>query len=219
MKELVKQSAELAISNELFEQLNEVFNKIRAQHKQISKKRTPKKAIKQKMGIDYVVDSYMRQVANKEYPGWSFEIISSEIVGSISIPKSMFFKVHGRLKWIDNGIPRTGDMIAAHRIQFKKDKDGNPTDEVVDMGNDFKAAVTDCMKKAFNTYMNISDDVYKKQEFEELSKKEVDHLLSLAKSISKEKYKAVKHSIDNGIVDKSNYQIAVNKLNRELEDK
>ena len=49
-------------------------------------------------------------------------------------------------------------MVAAHRIQK-----GRESGTFVDVGNDIKSANTDCMKKAFNMYMNIADDVYRNQ--------------------------------------------------------
>ena len=102
--------------------------------------------------MDYVEYSYMREVADKEFPGWSWTIEKTEVLGSAA------YVVHGRLKWFDEGIWRQGDMCAAHRIQKKRG-----VDEFVDIGNDVKAANTDCIKKAFNQYMNIADDVYRNQ--------------------------------------------------------
>tara|TARA_R100000005_G_C4938313_1_gene164083 strand:- start:435 stop:899 length:465 start_codon:yes stop_codon:yes gene_type:complete len=93
----------------------------------------------------------MKELADKYYPGWSWLVVNTEFAGTEA------FVVHGRLAFIDNGIRRSGDMTAAHRIQ--KNKEG----VYVDIGNDIKAANTDCMKKAFNTYMNIADDVYRNQ--------------------------------------------------------
>ena len=76
--------------------------------------------------------------ANKEYPLWTFEVISKEFVGSI------FFLVHGRLRWYEEGVTRSGDYIAAHRIQYKsltseeaaRGVERYTFDRVVDLGND-----------------------------------------------------------------------------------
>ena len=54
--------------------------------------------------------------------------------------------------------PTTGAMTAAHRIQKQRG-----TESFVDIGIDVKAANTDCIKKAFNFYLNIADDVYRNQ--------------------------------------------------------
>ena len=125
---------------------------ITEKHKKVSDMSTPKPFVKKKMGMDYVEYSYMREIADKEYPGWSWTIQKTEVLGSEA------FVVQGRLKWYDEGIWREADMVAAHRIQKKRG-----TNEFVDIGNDVKASNTDCIKKAFNMYLNIADDVYRNQ--------------------------------------------------------
>ena len=126
------------------------FDIIRNLHEEVSMEDTPRSFIKNKMGVDYVEYSYMRKIADKHYPGWSWTIISTETLGSEA------FMVHGRLKWFEGGIWREGDCTAAHRIQKKRN-----SDSFVDVGNDIKSANTDCIKKAFNMYLNIADDVYR----------------------------------------------------------
>ena len=125
---------------------------ITKKHKKVSNLTTPTFYVKKKMGMDYVEYSYMREIADKEYPGWSWTIQKTEVLGSEA------YVVHGRLKWYDEGIWREADMVAAHRIQKKRG-----TSEFVDIGNDIKASNTDCIKKAFNMYLNIADDVYRNQ--------------------------------------------------------
>lgn len=134
---------------------NPVFNDIKKLHKKVSNIKTPKRYIKKKLNLDYVDYSYMRQVADEQYPGWSWNIIKTELIGDKA------FMVHGRLLWIDNGLLRQGDVTAAHRIQRKTDNS-----DYVDIGNDIKAANTDAIKKAFNMFLNIADDVYKNTEIE-----------------------------------------------------
>ena len=210
-KELIPTSNVLVTNDEMLKELKKVLDSITKHHKTVSQKKTPKGFIKQKMGYDYVEDAYMRRIGNEEYPGWSFTVIGSEIVGNVAMPKSMALKVHGRLKFFDNGIWREGDMVAAHRIQFKK----NDPEEVVDMGNDFKAAVTDCMKKAMNTYMNIADDVYRKAD-PTLSQDEVELLEKLADEAQiKDKIKA---QIKDGEINKLNLEPAIRRLKRLIEE-
>ena len=185
--------------------LKEVGTALKAitkKHKKVSSISTPKAFIKKKMGMDYVEYSTMRDLADKEYPGWSWTIISSESLGSEA------YVVHGRLKWYDCGVWREGDMVAAHRIQKKKG-----TTEFVDVGNDIKSANTDCVKKAFNHYMNICDDVYKNQvEDPELDDSEVETLRKLA--IKAEIPEKVMNQIKNGEVNKFNYKASKAKLER-----
>ena len=131
--------------------VNESLIKITKQHKKIGKIETPKGLVKKKQGFDYVELSYMKNIANEQFPGWSWNIINSEALGSNA------YVVHGRLKWLDNGLWREGDMVAAHRIQTKT----GDSSAFVDVGNDIKSANTDCMKKALNVYMDIAADVYR----------------------------------------------------------
>ena len=147
------QNNELVITDKLsLAGVNKMRKAITAKHKKVSNIATPAPYIKKKMGMEYVEYSYMREVADKEYPGWSWTIINTENLGSEA------FVIHGRLKWFDSGVWREGDMTAAHRIQKKRG-----TSEFVDIGNDIKASNTDCIKKAFNMYLNIADDVYRNQ--------------------------------------------------------
>ena len=81
--------------------------------------------------MDYVEYSYMREIADKHYPGWSWTVIKTEFAGTEA------YVVHGRLKWFDNGVWREGDSTAAHRVQKKRG-----SSDYVDLGNDIKAANT-----------------------------------------------------------------------------
>ena len=184
--------------------INESLKMITEKHKKVSSITTPTPYIKKKMGMDYVEYSYMREIADKEYPGWSWTIINTENLGSEA------FVIHGRLKWFDSGVWRKGDMTAAHRIQKKRG-----TDEFVDIGNDVKAANTDCIKKAFNMYLNIADDVYRNQVDDvELTDDEKEELLLAAGSISDEILGKVKLKIDNLEIHKGNYKSSLAKLSR-----
>tara|TARA_R100000664_G_scaffold9433_2_gene15808 strand:+ start:782 stop:1399 length:618 start_codon:yes stop_codon:yes gene_type:complete len=185
--------------------INESLREITKKHKKVSDMVTPKPHIKKKMGLDYVEYSYMREIADQEYPGWSWTIIKTEMAGSEA------YIIHGRLKWFDNGVWREGDMTAAHRIQKKRG-----TSEFVDIGNDVKAANTDCIKKAFNMYMNIADDVYRNQvEDFSLSDKQREEILTAAGSISDEKMKQIKSLVDDMSINTSNYDISMSKLEYE----
>ena len=176
-------------------------------HKKVSRIKTPKPFIKKKMGMDYVECSYMRYVADKEYPGWSWSIEKTEVLGSEA------FVVQGRLTWHDEGIWRKADMVAAHRIQKKRG-----TNEFVDIGNDVKAANTDCIKKAFNMYLNIADDVYRNQvEDLELSDEQKSEILLVASDISEERMSQIHDLIKDQAINTANYNSSKLKLEREME--
>ncbi len=171
-------------------------------HDAVSKLATPKLYVKKKMDMDYVEIGYMKKQADKYYPGWSWEIVSTEVLGTAA------YVVHGRLMWYDGGHKRIGDMTAAHRIQTKRG-----TTEFVDIGNDIKAANTDCMKKAFNMYMNIADDVYRNQvEDTELSIKQVEDILTHAEEVSEDMLETIKKQIDDGKIHAINYKRAIKSL-------
>ncbi len=179
---------------------------ITEKHKKVSRIKTPKPFIKKKMGLDYVEFSYMRDLADKEFPGWSWTIEKSEVLGSEA------FVVHGRLSWYDEGIWRKADMVAAHRIQKKRG-----TNEFVDIGNDVKASNTDCIKKAFNMYLNIADDVYRNQvEDLELSDEQKNEILILAGDVSEERMEQVHDLIKEQAVNTANFNSSIKKLDREL---
>lgn len=182
----------------------DVFDTMRNLHEKVSLEDTPKTYVKKKMGMDYVEIGYMKSVANKYYPGWSWTIVRTEMLGSEA------FMVHGRLKWFEGGIWREGDMTAAHRIQKLRDKDG-----FVDVGNDIKSANTDAMKKAFNMYMNIADDVYRNRiEDTSLSSDDIDYINTEMEGLSDEWIGKISLSIENGDIEKNDIAKVINKINQ-----
>jgi hypothetical protein len=194
---------ELAIiENGALTDINKALKSITKQHKKVSGIATPKAFIKQKMGMDYVEYSVMRDIADKEYPGWSWTVIKTEFAGTEA------YVIHGRLKWFDNGVWREGDATAAHRVQKKRG-----TSDYVDLGNDIKAANTDCIKKAFNMYMNICDDVYRNQvEDPELTDKQKNNILESAKLSGRDT--EVMEKVESGVINAFNYKASMAKLER-----
>lgn len=178
------------------------LRKITKQHKEIGKIETPKGLVKKKQGFDYVELSYMKNIANEQFPGWSWTIIKGEALGSNA------YVVHGRLKWLDNGLWREGDMVAAHRIQTKRG-----TDEFVDIGNDIKSANTDCMKKALNVYLDIAADVYRSED-PTLDDTQYEKLMNTAKKISKDMSYEIAKKINDSQINTSNYKASLAKLER-----
>tara|TARA_R100001463_G_scaffold43080_2_gene90045 strand:- start:48356 stop:48967 length:612 start_codon:yes stop_codon:yes gene_type:complete len=192
------------------DKVKKALSDLTSQHTKISDMDTPKAYIKKKMGLDYVEIGYMKAIADKEFPGWSWKIIKSEALGSAA------YVVHGRLEWYDNGVMRTGDMVAAHRIQTKK----GSTTEFVDVGNDIKSANTDCMKKALNMYMNVADDVYRNQyEDPELSDEQIEKIIKLAGDISDDEARKIDTLITSGKLNNLNYKASYAKLMRMNEAK
>ena len=183
--------------------INESLVKITIQHKEIGKIETPKGLIKKKQGFDYVELSYMKNMANEQFPGWSWIIIKSEALGSNA------YVVHGRLKWLDNGLWREGDMVAAHRIQTKS----GDSNTFVDIGNDIKSANTDCMKKALNVYMDIAADVYRSED-PTLDDNQYKKLMEKANKLDTDTAYTIAKKIENQEINTSNYKAALAKLER-----
>jgi len=184
------------------------LNLIRDLHESVSNLDTPKSFVKNKMGTDYVEYSYMRSVADKYYPGWSWTIVNTDNLGSEA------FMVHGRLKWYEGGIWRLGDMTAAHRIMQKRDGSG-----FVDVGNDIKSANTDCIKKAFNMYLNIADDVYRNRvEDTSLSEEDKESLIAEMEGLDEEWKAKISSSIENGDVEKRDMSKVISRINQLKEE-
>ena len=146
---------EITIVSNMLPQIEEHLDKINAHHKMVSDLTTPESQVKRRAfdGQKYVTLGYMSAMAYEHYGQWSWEIIRSGNIGDVA------YEIHGRLIWYDKGIKRTGDMVASHNFQRSTK---NP-DQFTGVSDTLKAANTNCMKKAFNVYMNIADDVYGKQ--------------------------------------------------------
>ena len=199
----------IVVDQQMLDATDSVRQAITKKHKKVSRIKTPKPFVKKKMGLDYVEFSYMREVADKEYPGWSWTIEKSEVLGSEA------YVVHGRITWYDEGIWRKADMVAAHRIQKKRG-----TNEFVDIGNDVKSANTDCIKKAFNMYLNIADDVYRNQvEDLSLTDEQKNDILLIASEISEEKMEQIHDLIKDQAINSANYNSSKIKLDKELKRK
>jgi len=185
------------------------MNLITQKHKDVSNIDTPKFFVKNKMGVDYVEYSYMRDVADTHFPGWSWHIIKSEALGGAS------YVVHGRLRWFDNGVWREGDAVAAHRIQKKRG-----SDEFVDIGNDIKASNTDAIKKALNMYLNIADDVYRNRiEDLTLSEEEISSIKSSMEELDDETKNKITGLLDKGEILKTDLKRVMNKIETLKENK
>ena len=193
----------LAIADIGLDVIQDSLKNITNHHKEVGKIETPKGLVKKKMGFDYVELSYMKKIANEQFPGWSWTIISTEVLGTEA------YVVHGRLKWFDNGLWREGDMVAAHRIQKKR----GSTTEYVEIGNDIKSANTDCIKKAFNVYMDIAADVYRSDD-PTLDDEQIDKIKSVALRVSEEQYNKAVIFIEDGTINTGNYKATIAKLER-----
>ena len=182
----------------------EGFVNVTAKHKEVSEVTTPKGEVKSEMGFDYVEYSYMRRISDEKFPGWSWMIIKTELIGDQAM------MVHGRLTWYEpNGMIRVGDVVASHRIQKKRGEDS-----YVDIGNDIKSANTDAIKKAFNMYLNIADDVYRNTD-ESLTEEEKAIVLKNTPAGMKNDMIT---KIDDLQINRSNMEATIRKLRKMREE-
>ena len=175
---------------------------LREKHSVVSDTVTPSYYVKDKNGLDYVDEAYMRHQLNKHYPMWNWEIREWKFLGDKSIV------VHGKLTINDNGISRYFDAVAAHRVAISR-KNG----EYVDLGNDLKAANSDCFKVAVNRLCNVADDIYRKKvEDISLSEDQKKEVLALIESFDERTKNRISYSVSNGDINNKNYDRAIDKI-------
>ena len=178
------------------------YDLIVSKHQKVSEEPTPSDVVKSRNGFDYVDEGYMRWRLNQHYPIWSWEVIKYETLGDKAIV------VHGRLKVIDEGVPRSFDSVAAHRIAVSRNGSG-----YVDLGNDLKAANSDAFKVAVNRLCNVADDVYRKQYIDNtLSQNQYDNMLLIMSQLDVQEAGRVDVALQSGKINKDNYEKVVSKL-------
>lgn len=155
-------------------------------HLIVSRLKTPKEYIEERQGIEYPKAEYMRSVARKYYGHTKWQIVKYDHVYDHR-SRLVAITVHGKLTWWEDGKELTGDMVASHRVQYST----NDQDTLTDLGNDTKAANTDCWKKALNFYLNVCDDVYRWKDplITEDEKKTLEGLISQIEDDDKRKEK------------------------------
>ena len=194
--------------------IKQIEDNIKSRHKKTQSKETNPNHIKQKNGIDYVEFSYMRNEVDENYPLWS-------LIDLKFYPEFIaagWVVVQGVLEWIEDGVRRRGSHAAAHRIQFKSGQPRIP-ENIVDLGNDIKASVTDLLKKCFNTYLSISDDVYKNITIESCDKSHFIFAGEIIKHIEDESIrdkfkKLIKDGFNSGEVNSATFDKWINNLKR-----
>ena len=190
---------EIVKSNNVGEMLAQELM-LQDKHKNVSHIPTPKAFVKDKGGFDYVDEAYMRSQLNKHFPIWKWEIIKYEFIGDKVI------SLHGRLTIIDHGVERYFDSVAAHRIATNQKG-------YVDLGNDLKAANSDCFKVAVNRLCNIAEDVYRKIIPNlTLSEEQKEKLSTALDGIDHVTIGKVREGMDNLSINSTNYEATIRKL-------
>jgi hypothetical protein len=124
-------------------------------------KKTPIGCVKQRPAKgggtwDYVSGSYVRKVLNMMFGwDWDFEVVSEMVQAKQVIVK-------GKLTCRSNGATIVKMQFGCKDIMMRKG-----TDEPLNLGNDFKSASTDCLKKCA-AEIGIAGDIYGKDDFKEV---------------------------------------------------
>ena len=180
--------------------LIETEDNLQSKHDFVSNIPTPKVFVKDKGGFDYVDEAYMRNQLNAHYPIWKWEIIKYEFMGDKAI------SLHGRLTIVDHGVERHFDSVAAHRI-------ASNAKGYVDLGNDLKAANSDCFKVAVNRLCNIADDVYRKLIPDlTLSEEQREEILGLLDGLNSATVGNVKAGMEGLEINSTNFEATIRKL-------
>ena len=195
--------SELDMYQSDIESLSDADVNLTAKHQHVSEIPTPQDVVKSKNGFDYVDEGYMRWRLNQHYPIWSWEVVKYEALGDKAIV------VHGRLKVMDEGVPRSFDSVAAHRIAVARSGSG-----YVDLGNDLKAANSDAFKVAVNRLCNVADDVYRKQYVDKrLGDVQVNNLMDVIGDMeNKKEADQVYDALKSGKINQDNYDKVMSKL-------
>lgn len=129
-------------------------------------KKTPKHYVKQRPAKgggtwDYVSGGYVKKCLNLMFGwDWDFEILDEKIMHGEAIVK-------GRLTCRSNGKTIIKTQYGNKDIIFKKLQQGETERQPLSIGNDLKAAATDCLKKCASE-IGIAADIYNKDEFREI---------------------------------------------------
>lgn len=173
-------------------------NSLNAKQLQLLLKKTPSQYVRQRPakggGVwHYVSGAYVRKVLNLMFGwDWDFEVLSEMIQGNQVIVK-------GKLTCRVNGRTIIKTQFGCKEIVMRKG-----TNEPLNLGNDFKSATTDALKKC-SAEIGIAGDIYSKDEFKEIDVIQ-DDLSSEAIHNSKEKERVIKH-IQNAITIESLKQV------------
>lgn len=128
--------------------------------------RTPTKYIHQRPAKgggtwDYVTGGYVKKCLNIMFGwDWDFEILDEKILHGEAVVK-------GKLTCRSNGKSIIKMQFGNKDIIFKKDVDKDGNRVPLSIGNDLKAAATDCLKKCA-AEIGIAADIYNKLDFNEV---------------------------------------------------
>ena len=133
-------------------------------------KRTPKAYVKSRPAKgggtwDYVTSGYVKKVLNLMFGwDWDFEILDQQIIHDEVVVK-------GKLTCRSNGRTIVKMQFGNKEIMYKRGTDANGNRIPLSIGNDFKSASSDCLKKCA-AEIGIAADIYNKEDFKEIQIKD-----------------------------------------------
>ena len=168
-------------------------NSLNAKQLQLLLKKTPSQYVRQRPakggGVwHYVSGAYVRKVLNLMFGwDWDFEVLSEMVQNNQVIVK-------GKLTCRVNGKSIVKTQFGCKDIMMRKG-----TNEPLNLGNDFKSATTDALKKC-SAEIGIAGDIYGKDEFKEIDVIQ-DTLSADEVHNTKEKERVEKHIINANTIE------------------
>ena len=130
-------------------------------------KRTPEQYIKERPAKgggkwQYVTGGYVKKCLNLMFGwDWDFEILEDKILHDEAIVK-------GRLTYRSNGKTIIKTQYGNKDVIYRKQTDPTQPRIPLSIGNDLKAAATDCLKKCA-AEIGIAADIYNAEDFREVN--------------------------------------------------
>lgn len=191
-------------------------NSLNASQLSLILKKTPTQYVHQRPakggGVwDYVTGGYVKKCLNLMFGwDWSFEIIDEKILHGEAIVK-------GKLTCRSNGKEIIKMQYGNKDIVYRKLQQGETERQPLSIGNDLKAAATDCLKKCA-AEIGIASDIYNKEDFREVKVAQGNSLEELMQVFDEKKdllsfedSQHIQRIIDNK--EKTSYKKAIDSLN------
>ena len=173
-------------------------------------KRTPKAYVKKRPAKgggtwEYVTSGYVKKVLNLMFGwDWDFEILEDKVMHDEVIVK-------GRLTCRSNGRTIVKTQYGNKDIMYKRGTDAQGNRIPLSIGNDFKSASSDCLKKCASE-IGIAQDIYNKEDFKEVKVK--DWISDIVKAESLEELDMIWSAMS--AKEQTNYQEVINEKQKSL---